>query len=565
MKHFHFYQLITGVSFFATLLFAFPNTIQWLEEDDLFLFTNEYITSVFLRQQGVAYLIVNFIEQFFSNVIVGSLIYTLVLLLSTEILYLVLRKIGKNNILFLALIPAPIIVLFVFPDLVPSVSLLFFALALLGFVSLKTLVIRCTYALALPLLSYMVMPWSVASIMFIGFSVIELTINKKKISAVIMLLAVIESLFVPAIWSDMASFIPFENRPFEGLGEGVTIGVLITYAIIIIVLALHISYYFKKWIGYVATIAVSLLFCITLATDDLHTFVERMQKVSRMADNKDWSGILSEISYEDYRRNKAYMCYSMLAESALGTLPHNLMKYSINDPENFLFRHESNSYLINFNRQFYENIGIWDEAFRQAFEYGINSRENECFKTLRHKTDYALATYDLGTAEKYINLLKRSCNNTKWVSIRAAKLDSLKKTTFPERPYRSDTFVDAYPIASSMIRLLERDKNNKKILDYLLCSLLLQKEVDKFGIILKNFNLYEGEPLPRVYAEAVAALSFKDSTVRKLGNYDTNLENQYVDCVNKARNGENCSSYAGTYWSYLLFAQLPSKKESSQQ
>ena len=116
-----------------------------------------------------------------------------------------------------------------------------------------------------------------------------------------------------------------------------------------------------------------------------------------------------------------------------------------------------------------------------------------------------------------------------------------------------------------MIRLLERDKNNKKILDYLLCSLLLQKEVDKFGIILKNFNLYEGEPLPRVYAEAVVALSFKDSTVRKLGNYDTNLENQYVDCVNKARNGENCSSYAGTYWSYLLFAQLPSKKESSQQ
>lgn len=93
-----------------------------------------------------------------------------------------------------------------------------------------------------------------------------------------MLLAVIESLLVPAIWSDMASFIPFENRPFEGLGEGVTIGVLITYAIIIIVLALHISYYFKKWIGYVATIAVSLLFCITLATDDLHTFVERMQK-----------------------------------------------------------------------------------------------------------------------------------------------------------------------------------------------------------------------------------------------------------------------------------------------
>lgn len=89
----------------------------------------------------------------------------------------------------------------------------------------------------------------------------------------------------------------------------------------------------------------------------------------------------------------------MLAESALGTLPHNLMKYSINDPENFLFRHESNSYLVNFNRQFYENIGIWDEAFRQAFEYGINSRENECFKTLRHKTDYALATYDLGTAE----------------------------------------------------------------------------------------------------------------------------------------------------------------------
>lgn len=560
MKRFHIFQLVTGLLLFAIFRFVYPNTICSLEEDDLFLFSGEYLTGVFQRPQGVAALIVNYIEQFFSSPTFGSIVYVLFLVITAEFLYLTMRRIGRDKLYFFAVMPSPVVALLMFPDLVPSLSMLFFALLLYVFVLIRNKVARCIYALVLPVFLYMVMPWAVAALLVLCFFIIEFVLHKNKVIGMVMLIGVAEVLLVPSLWSDIVSFVPFESRPFNGLGEGVTTGVLLIYAVVIAIIFVPVPHV-KKWIAPVAVLLFSVSYAILLSTNKLNRYVERLHKVASMADNKNWSGILAEFTYDEYRHDKAYMLYSMLAESALGSLPHNLMKYPINNPEDFLFRHENNSYLLNFNRQFYDNLGIWDEAFHLAFEYGVNSRENECFKTLRHKTDYALATYDLGTAAKYINLLKLSSANGRWVSSRAMRLDSLKKVVPPERPYRSDTFVGAYPMESEMIRLLQNDSSNRKILDYLLCSLLLQKELNKFAIILKNFNLYEGETLPRVYAEAVAALASQDTTARSLGMYDHNLENQYIDCVTKARNGDNCSSYAGTYWTYLLFTQLPKKPE----
>lgn len=564
IKRFHIFQIITGIPLFLTLLLAFPETMKGLEEDGLFLFTGEYIAGVLARPQGMASLIANYAEQFFSAAAVGPLVYTLLILASAGILRIALRKTGKGDLEWLAVLPAPLIMLFRFPDLMPSLSFLFFALAFCGFVSLKNAAVRCAYALALPVLAFMFVPWAAMALLFLGFSLIELLVHKKKAAACVMLIAVCESLIVPSLWSDFVDFIPFDSRPLGGFGEEITFGVALTYAATVAVLSCPMSFSPKKWIGFAVVAAFSAFCCISLAMDGLHTDVERLQKVAHMADKKDWSGILLELSPEDCRRNKAYMCYSMLAESALGSFPHNLMNYSVNDPESFLFRREKNLYLLNFNRQFFENIGVWDEAFRQAFEYGVNSRENECFKSLRFKTDYALASHDLGTAEKYISLLRFSSANGAWAAVRAARLDSLKRAAPAEHPYRSDTFVDAYPIPSTMIRLLERDRKNRKVLDYLLCGLLLQKEVDKFGIVLKEFNLYDDEGLPRLYAEAAVALSFKDSTVRQLAGYNPELESQYADFVNRARNGEDCTAYTGTYWYYLAFAHLPENKDTPQ-
>lgn len=565
MKRFHIFQLVTGMVFFGTFWLAFPNILMWLEGNDLFLFTREYIFGVLERQQGVAYLIANFAEQFFSKPWLASLIYTLFMLLAAELFFLSMRKMGKDSLSWLAVLPAPATVLFRFPDLAPLLYLVSFALALYVFVVLKNRIVRCIYVLLLPFFAFTIMPWSIAAILFLGFSAIELFANKQKILSAIMLLAVLECFLVPSIWSDTISFIPFEIRPFRGIGEDVTWKCLAVYTVMVIVMAVPYKVNTNKWIGYAVVVASSALYYVLMTTNSLYVFIERLYKISYMADNKDWYGVLSEISYEDYSENKAFLCYALLAENALGTLPQNLMKYQINDPESFLFRHITKSFPANFNRQFYDNIGIYDEAFHQAFEYGVNARENECFRTLRHKTDYALASYDLGTAEKYINLLKRSSAHGAWIASRSARLDSLKSKKRPKVPYRSDTLVGAYPIPSEVFRLYERDKDNRKLLDYVLCSLLLRKEVDKFGIILKNFNLYEGERLPGLYAEATAALAVKDTAARSLGDYDHELEKQYLDFVQRAKKGEDCSQYAGTYWAYLLFRELPKETENPKQ
>lgn len=118
-------------------------------------------------------------------------------------------------------------------------------------------------------------------------------------------------------------------------------------------------------------------------------------------------------------------------------------------------------------------------------------------------------------------------------------------------------------MASEMFRLFDRNRDNRKLLDYVLCSLLLNKEVEKFGIILSTFNLYKGELLPKPYAEAVAVLASRDTSARGIGLYDHNLDRHYLDFENKAKRKMDTSEYFDTYWNYLYFRPLGTNSDYS--
>ena len=277
-----------------------------------------------------------------------------------------------------------------------------------------------------------------------------------------------------------------------------------------------------------------------------------------MADQKEWSEIIAEIPYDDAVKNQVLTSYLMLAQNAMGTMAQNLFSLPINNPEMFLFRHNQIPFYLNFNRQFYDNIEIWDEAFHMAFEYGITKRENDSFRAMRFKTDYAIKSKDFGTAEYYLNLLSQSCNNKDFVETRRDMLQTAQKSSTAKNlpPYRSDTFVGGYPMASETFRLFERNTKSRKLLDYVLCCLLLNKEVDKFAIILSHFNLYKDDELPQTYAEALAALASRDPKARNIVKYDSIFDSKFADFCAKAHNKTIPSEYAGTYWTYLFFRDM---------
>lgn len=560
MKRFYILLSVFSIIFFSTMFVWFPYTLQTMEGEDLFFLTKDFIVNVLKRNQGVTILLQDFLCQFFSVKWLGALVYTFVVSLSIWLLYQTLKKFQKTCFDWAAFIPAPIIVFFSFPFFDFSLCFLFFCSFLYTYTIINSTKVRGCYQTLLAFTSFAFMPWYISVILFVSFVCYETFCSKSKNLIIISILSLLICLYIPRLWSDFIDFIPFDERPFLGINDTMTVKIIASYLLVIILCVSPLPPKQNKYVSYIIAPLLTFAFAILMTSDKDMSFAERTNKISIMADNKDWYGILEEIPYEDAVKSDVLLKYRLLALNATGYMSESLFSYPVNSPETFLFRHNQRPFYTNFNRQFYDNIGIWDEAFHQAFEYGVTQRENDCFRALRFKTDYALNSGDLGVAQFYINLLSKSCCNGVFVESRNIRLEKLKKEMNSGKiklpPYRSDTFVGAYPMPSEMFRLFERNPQSKKLLDYVLCSLLLNKEVEKFGIILAHFNLYKGQKLPRSYAEALAALASRDPSVRTIADYDNILDKNFADFMAKHNSKQNMGEYASTYWYYLMYCQV---------
>ncbi len=558
MKRFYIFLLLSQIVSMLVFLLCYPSTIQMQECDDLFLLSGDFIAEVLSRNQGATALIQDFVCQFFSAAWAGALIYSLLISLSILFLFLALRNLGKEKLYWLAFIPGPAIAALSFPFIDITLNFLFFTLFLYLYTCIKKTVARCIYVFIIIVPSFCFMTWYESTLLFVSLFAIESAIYKRRISAACILLAAAISLFVPRLWSEVVSFVAFSSRPFNGISDSISLKLLAVYLFTALGVAFPVKHGGHKILGYTVTTAAIAAFAIYMATYDDLLFGERTNKISLLADQKEWSEIIAEIPYDDAVKNQVLTSYLLLAQNAMGTMAQNLFSLPINNPEMFLFRHNQIPFYLNFNRQFYDNIEIWDEAFHMAFEYGITKRENDCFRAMRFKTDYAIKSKDFGTAEYYLNLLSQSCNNNDFVETRRDMLQTAQKSSTAKNlpPYRSDTFVGGYPMASETFRLFERNTKSRKLLDYVLCCLLLNKEVDKFAIILSHFNLYKDDELPQTYAEALAALASRDPKARNIVKYDSIFDSKFADFCAKAHNKTIPSEYAGTYWTYLFFRDM---------
>lgn len=247
---------------------------------------------------------------------------------------------------------------------------------------------------------------------------------------------------------------------------------------------------------------------------------EQFYRYMFMADEGRWQDLLEQIRKDGTRETPIGMRYALLAESAQGALPQVLFSYPITSPDDLLMRGERNPISCQFNRQFYENLGVYDEAFHQAMEYGLLQREGCCLYTLRQLIDYAIREGDARIADKYLTILSQSALDQSFVKEQKARLKKLEQeqmegTPSAERPLRADNFVGVYPLRSEMVRLAYYEVgDHRKALDYTLCSILLQKQLSQFYRTLSQFPDYAGQDLPMAYREAMEILQSDEKALR---------------------------------------------------
>ncbi|MBQ0020238.1 MAG: hypothetical protein KBT39_06915 [Bacteroidales bacterium] len=235
-----------------------------------------------------------------------------------------------------------------------------------------------------------------------------------------------------------------------------------------------------------------------------------------MADDKQWDELQETLRRDGNMDTPLGMRYALLAESALGRLPDALFRYPVHSPDDLLFRGDRSAVSCQFNRQFYENLGVYDEAFHQAMEYGVKQKGGCCLGTLRHLADYALASGDWQVAEKYLTVLADAWLQGDFVEQRRTTLAEVREQRLQAEarqdstlllPLRGESFVGLYPLRSEMVRLAYYEEgDSQKAVDYLLCIALLEKNLDTFYNVLTEFPHYQQRVLPQCYQQAIDIL-----------------------------------------------------------
>ena len=482
---------------YLALAFCFFETYRSLQFDSFFLFTSDYFFSKFAQPPALTAWATSLLFQLFRWPWVAALLQALIACLAVVCLNIVLKNGLKR---WLSLIPSLLLFLFWPFSLNLQLQVLFMSLLLLSYSKLPRWWAQLIWAIILIPLGFLLLSMPLLAVLFLLFAVIEWFLHKGRTHALVVALLGACTFFLPPIYSQRVAFIPFQMR-YTYVPEGSPIAL---------------------W-------------------DDVLVDQEVYLQVLRAAEEERWSDLRSIIRGKGVGNKRLMQNYLLLAEAAQGTLPDNLFSYNINNPEDFFYRHERNPYTCQFNRLFYRNLGLYDECFHQAQEYYLLCLDACCFGSLTQMVDYSIREGEYAVAEKYLKILSRAPFYSRFVEEQRNRIAKQKAEVTIERPLRDDNFVGGYPFCSEMVRLVQHtDANQPLAQDYLLCGLLLQKNLPHFDIVLREIDYHRARNLPVPYAQALRL-------------FQTRGEVSDEDCVN------------GSYYYFFRYIDIPDPNQQMTQ
>ena len=467
-----FYSVLLALMLFFAIYTAtkFPYTYITMEGDDFWVLTKDFWHLKLGMLPAFTNWLADFLMQFYRSSWVAATIQALILGMVGVLAHAVLVKLFKNrrSLSWLALLPPIILGFYCTFSLSFQLQWLFFFVLLLIFMLIPNLKGKLLWSYACVPLGFLLMKTPLLFILLVLYAVLTYwSYGKKSLYLVpnLVLLAL-----TPLAYSQQVAFIPYEER-------------------------------YTDWGTYFDP----------LTSKYCHDG-EYIKKLVCMSNEERWENLLYK---ERVRRDAQYgkdvsLRYALLAESALGTLPENLLDYPIRNENQFFYPHERDYISLQLNRLFYANLCVYDEAFHQAQEYGLVQTNGNCFSSLRQMVDYSIEEGEWEIADKFLRILsKSSCHNT-FVKGRRKKIEEAKINFNKDIQLRADNFVGGYPLPIEMLRLgryYQDENQRKKMLDYAICSYILRGDANSFMIATRAFDIYKDKELPKAYKEFFDAIN----------------------------------------------------------
>lgn len=192
-------------------------------------------------------------------------------------------------------------------------------------------------------------------------------------------------------------------------------------------------------------------------------------------------------------------------------------------------------------------------------------------RMMRRLAEINLVTGDSAAATKYLRILSKTMFHQKWAEKQLNMLQSGKADNWLTNKRRqiadADMLRKSNDYLPSLKFMAEQRPDNTLAVDYLLCYLLLNKDLKQFRENYDRFYLNDNRKAPKVYAEALLAqLVASGASQEDVMKYhiDAKTIKQFADYTNeydKSSGNINAlnSKFSRTYWFYYHFAQFQKK------
>ena len=575
------FWLIVFGALFAFLQMCFEYHFYYIEQSQLFLFSEAYIRNKLLLPGGFSMLVAEFLVQFFIRPYVGALV-TAVLLTGVGVCTAgIVKRIAPVSGLFILYVLPMLALLFMHFDfnyrVQGTVCYLMMMALLCGYMRIRNDLFRLVAGCVL----VPVLFWLAGSIAVLFAGMVCLFEGLRKTPKwYISLIGVAEVLLlgVGTVYFSLMGEYRWVFGPDLYYHYTLHPKEIIYYSWICLPLVFLVAFFIrnknslsgKKWRAGISCIAQLAMIAAVLwwgmpKYSDAKTL--KLKKLDYFARTEQWDKTIEECKGK--LTNFLYMCHLNMALANKGELSDKMFNFDQRGPQGLLVQWNKSENISCMLSDIYFTMGATASPQEMAFEGYVSAMEDGNPRMLKRlvQTNLIYGTYPV--AEKYISILEKTYAYRDWAQsqrkylyndevVESDPILGTRRRMLPDR----NSLAMIKGLAGDLALFLEKGPANSAALQYLGAMYLLAKDLEGFKALVEKYYGTEFLPvLPVHFQEAVIVMSEKEPDYWKRFNVSETIVARFTDYKKQVLANRNNSaiagllnrSYGNTYWFYFMF------------
>lgn len=575
------FWLIVFGALFAFLQMCFEYHFYYIEQSQLFLFSEAYIRNKLLLPGGFSMLVAEFLVQFFIRPYVGALV-TAVLLTGVGVCTAgIVKRIAPVSGLFILYVLPMLALLFMHFDfnyrVQGTVCYLMMMALLCGYMRIRNDLFRLVAGCVL----VPVLFWLAGSIAVLFAGMVCLFEGLRKTPKwYISLIGVAEVLLlgVGTVYFSLMGEYRWVFGPDLYYHYTLHPKEIIYYSWICLPLVFLVAFFIrnknslsgKKWRAGISCIAQLAMIAAVLwwgmpKYSDAKTL--KLKKLDYFARTEQWDKTIEECKGK--LTNFLYMCHLNMALANKGELSDKMFNFDQRGPQGSLVQWNKSENISCMLSDIYFTMGATALSQEMAFEGYVSAMEDGNPRMLKRlvQTNLIYGTYPV--AEKYISILEKTYAYRDWAQsqrkylyndevVESDPILGTRRRMLPDR----NSLAMIKGLAGDLALFLEKGPANSAALQYLGAMYLLAKDLEGFKALVEKYYGTEFLPvLPVHFQEAVIVMSEKEPDYWKRFNVSETIVARFTDYKKQVLANRNNSaiagllnrSYGNTYWFYFMF------------